>query len=218
MLGSGRAPTRPRRIVHRGPQGDVSGQHHDSDAAAREGGLHGDLEQARHLLRLGDELAEWLHSRNRPLRVGLLEVSTPELLAGDLGGDRQHRHATAVTVVQPVDEVQVARAAAACAHPEPPGQVRLGAGGERGGLLVPHRDPLDVVARPDRVRDPVEGVAGQAVDPGDARRDERVDEQLRNGSCRHEALDLLGLPHRQRMKAVRSVFSFFGEPQARARG
>ena len=68
----------------------------------------------------------------------LLEVGAADLGARDLGGDRQHRNAAAMAVEQAVDQVQVARPAAAGADRELAGQLRLGAGGERRHLLVAH--------------------------------------------------------------------------------
>ena len=75
--------------------------------------------------------------------MGLLEVAAADLRAGDLGGDRQHRNPVAVAVVQAVDQVQVAGPAAAGADGELAGDLRLGAGGERGRLLVAHMHPAD---------------------------------------------------------------------------
>jgi hypothetical protein len=71
----------------------------------------------------------------------------------------------AVRVVQAVDQVQVARSATARAHREPAGDLRLGRGGERGGLLVPDVHPVDAVRAADRVHDRVQAVAHHAVDP-----------------------------------------------------
>ena len=58
-------------------------------------------------------------------------------------GDRQHRHAAALAVEQAVDQMQVARTAAAGANRQLARQMRLGAGREGGALLMAHVDPLD---------------------------------------------------------------------------
>ena len=76
-------------------------------------------------------------------------------------------HARAVAVEQAVDEMQVARPAAARADRELAGQVGLGAGRESGGLLVPDMDPLDLALPAHRVGEAVQAVADEAVDPLD---------------------------------------------------
>jgi hypothetical protein len=47
-----------------------------------------------------------------------LEIIDADLRARDMGGDRQHRHAAAVAIEQAVDQMQIARAAAAGADRE----------------------------------------------------------------------------------------------------
>jgi hypothetical protein len=55
-----------------------------------------------------------------------------------VGRDRKHRHPAAVGVEQPVDQMQVARPAAACADRKLARDRRLAGCGERGNLLVAH--------------------------------------------------------------------------------
>jgi len=76
-------------------------------------------------------------------------------MGGDLRGNGENRYAVTVAVVEPVDQVQVTRAAAAGADGETPGEVRLGARGEGSRLLVPHVDPAKLVLSPDGVGDPL---------------------------------------------------------------
>ena len=57
----------------------------------------------------------------------------------------QYRHAAAVGVEQAVDQMQVARPATAGAYRQLAGQMGFGTGGERGGFLVAHMDPLDLI-------------------------------------------------------------------------
>jgi hypothetical protein len=90
------------------------------------------------------------------LRVGLLKVSAADLTGGDLRGNGENRYAVTVAVVEPVDQVEVARAAAAGADGETPGEVRLGSRGEGRSLFVPRVDPSELVLSPDGVGDPVE--------------------------------------------------------------
>ena len=65
--------------------------------------------------------------------------------------------------------------------PERAGQLGLGAGGERAGLLVAHADPLDALLAADRVGDRVERVADDAPDVRDAEVGERGDDRLGDG-------------------------------------
>ena len=127
-------------------QPDVAGQHDDRDAALVDGGAHGDVEHARHLRRLRDQLAEMAAFPEQDFRMGLLEVAAADLGTGDLGGDREHRHPVAMAIEQAVDEMQVAGPAAAGADGERPGHLRLGAGGEARHLLVAHMHPADAAS------------------------------------------------------------------------
>ena len=75
--------------------------------------------------------------------------------------------------------MQVARPAAAGADGELAGQVRLGAGGEGGGLLVAHVHPVDA-AGPQGVGEAVQRIADDALDALDARGDERLHQLIRD--------------------------------------
>src|SRR5271154_4549857 len=96
-------------------------------------------------------------------------------------GDAEHRHTRTVTIKKAVDEMQVARPAAARADRELAGQVRFGAGGEGAGLLVAHMNPLDLALPADRVGEAVEAVADDAVDALDAGCREGFRELIRYG-------------------------------------
>jgi hypothetical protein len=104
-------------------------------------------------------------------------------------GDRQHRHAAAMTVVESVDEVQVARTAAAGADRELAGEMRLGAGGEGRGLLVAHVNPIDAFDATQRVGEAVERIAYDAVDTPDAGLLQRFRHEVGSGS-RHVDIPL----------------------------
>ena len=88
-----------------------------------------------------------------------------------------------MTVEQPVDEMQIARSAAARADRELAGQMRLGAGREGRDLLVPDMEPLDLALPANGVGQAVQAVADNTVDALDARRCERFRELV--GNCFH---------------------------------
>src|SRR5947199_404614 len=95
-------------------------------------------------------------------------------------------HTVAVAIVQPVDQVQVAGAAAAGADGELAGEVRLCARGEGRGLLVPHVHPSKLVLSPDGVGDPVQRVSGDSIDPRDPSAGEGLYKQLRDRLLSHD--------------------------------
>jgi hypothetical protein len=97
--------------------------------------------------------------------MGLLEVLAADLHGRDLRGDGQYRHPAAVGVEQAVDQVQVARPAAAGAYRQFPGQRRLGGRREPRGLLVPDMLPGDLAVAAQRVGEPVQGVPRDPVHP-----------------------------------------------------
>jgi hypothetical protein len=58
--------------------------------------------------------------------------------------------------------------------------MRLGAGGECGDLLVPDMDPVDLSLTADRIRQAVEAVAYNPIDPLDAGHRQRLGELICN--------------------------------------
>ena len=88
-----------------------------------------------------------------------------------------------MAVEQAVDEVQIARSAAAGADRELAGQMRLGAGREGRNLLVPDMDPLDLALPAERVGQAVQAVADNAINPLDARCGEGFRELVGNSLC-----------------------------------
>ncbi len=86
-----------------------------------------------------------------------------------------------MAVEQAVDEMQVSGSAAAGADRELAGQMRLGAGRECGDLFVADVDPLDLALSSQRIGQPIQAVADDAMDPLDAGRREGLGELIRNG-------------------------------------
>ena len=130
-------------------------------------------------------MAAFLEQR---LRMRLLEIAGADLGRWDLRGDGEHRHARAVTIEQAVDEMQIARPAAAGADGELTRQMRLGAGRERRDLLVPDMDPLDLALPANRVGQPVQAVADNAIDPLDTGCDEDFRELISDRLCHDRSL------------------------------
>src|SRR5258708_33551819 len=97
--------------------------------------------------------------------MGFLEMPGAEFGRRDLRRNRKHWHARPLTIEQAIDELQLARSAAAGADGKLAGQMRLGAGRESCDLLVPHMYPLDLALTADRIGQPVQAVADNAIDP-----------------------------------------------------
>ena len=159
-------------VVDRLEVGDVAGQCDDRDAAQANSVADRRVHGARRLCRGGDELVVDRAFLENAVRVSLLEVHRADLNARDVRGNGEDRCARAVRVVQAVDEVQVARAAGACAHGELARELGLGRRCERRRFLVAHVDPVDAAllraaCLAHGVNDGVERVADNAVDPVD---------------------------------------------------
>src|SRR5262249_41119188 len=81
------------------------------------------------------------------------------------------------------DEMQVARSAAAGADRELTREMGLGTGGKRRDLLVPDMNPFDLALMAQRVGQPVEAVADDAVNAFDSRRHQNLGELIRDPLC-----------------------------------
>jgi hypothetical protein len=127
------------------------------------------------------------------LRVRLLEITRADFRRRDLGGDCEHRQARAVAVEQAVDEMQVAGPAAACADRELTGEMGFAGGGKRRDFLVPDMNPFDLALMAQRVGQPVETVADDAVNALDSRREKNLGELIRYSLC-HGSFPFLPQP------------------------
>ena len=83
------------------------------------------------------------------LRMRLLKVAASDLMARNLRRNRKHWYATPMAIEEAVDEVKIARPATAGTYRNVPRKVSFRAGGECGGLFMPHMQPLDLFALPD---------------------------------------------------------------------
>ena len=172
-------PERQRRIGTLALQ-NVSGDDNHRDSALGDGGAHRDPQHPRHLLRLRNQFAVVAAILEQVLGMGFLEVAAADLLAGDLRGNREHRHAAAVAIVKAIDQVQIARPAAAGADRNLPGEMALCTGRKGGRLFMAHVHPFDLLVPANGVGDPVQRVAGDAIDAFYAGLGQRFDEHLRN--------------------------------------
>jgi hypothetical protein len=68
-----------------------------------------------------------------------------------------------MTVVEPIDQVHITRAATPHTDGQRTGKMRLGAGGESGDFLVPNRNPLNNRLLADRFRKAVQRVTNDPV-------------------------------------------------------
>ena len=102
---------------------------------------------------------KWLHSLEDALGVRFLKVAGANFHAGNLGSQRQHRHAAAVAVEQAVDEVSIAGPARAGAHGQVAGEVGFGTGRKGPAFFVPHGHKLNALAHPNGIGNAIERVA-----------------------------------------------------------
>src|SRR6516225_11396521 len=79
--------------------------------------------------------------------------------------------------------MQVAWSAAAGADRELTREMGLATGGERRDLLVPDVNPFDLALASQRVGQPVEAVADDAVNAFDSRRHENIGKLIRDPLC-----------------------------------
>ena len=165
-----RANERARRMngigqfVVRGGVGDVHRHDEHGDAPSRQRCLASRDGLAAGLLRRKDHLAEDTAAPVHVDEVDLLDRFEAQILPHDLGCDQDDGRAVAIGLVEPIDEVETAGAALACAGREAAGELRFGARREGAGLLVPHMDPIDLAAI-DGVGDLVQRVADDPVAP-----------------------------------------------------
>ena len=81
----------------------IAWQGNHCNPASRERSLHRNLEYARHLGRLRDQLAIVAALSKEIVRVSLLKISAADFNAWNLCRDSQHGYAAAVTIVKTVN-------------------------------------------------------------------------------------------------------------------
>src|SRR5580704_8657828 len=111
-------------------------------------------------------------------RVGLLKISAPDFIAGNLRCDSKHRNPAAVTIVEPVDQMQIARAATSRANGQLPGKMRFRASGKRRRLFMSYMHPLNLLVCANRIRDAIERVPRYAVHSPNSRFSKNIHQQV----------------------------------------
>jgi hypothetical protein len=157
---------------------DVAGDDEDGDAALGDGRPHGYGEDAGDLFGAGDDLTEVRAGHEEVFGASLLEVIRAELGAGNLRGDGEDGDAAALTVVQSIYKVEVARTTASRTDGELASDLGLAPGGEGGDLFVSNHHPIDAVVDADGVCEAVEGIPGDPIDALDACFDKRFYEDV----------------------------------------
>src|SRR5882724_1948722 len=111
-------------------QRDIAGNGNDSNATLGDGGLHGNLEHARHLLRLRYQLAVMAALREEMLGISFLKISTANFPARNLSGDGEDWNAAALTVVEAINQVHIPGATTPGTYRQLASEMGFGAGGE----------------------------------------------------------------------------------------
>src|SRR4029077_1366226 len=164
---------------------DIAGNGNDSNTTFGDGSLHGNLEHARHLLRLRYQLAVMAALREEMFGISLLKISTANFLARNLGGDGEDGNAAALTIVEAVNQMHVAGATTSGTYCQLASEMGLGADGERRCLLVSYTNPANVLSNANRIGNSVERVAGDSIDPLDTGFSQNVNQQLGHCFSRH---------------------------------
>jgi hypothetical protein len=125
-----------RQFVVRGCVGDVRRHDQHGDAAFRQRRLADRDGLAPGLLGGDDHLAIDAAALVNGTEIDLLDRLEPNVVPNDLGCDQDDRHAIAMGLVEPVDEVKAAGAATAGAGCQIAGELRLGPGREGAGFLM----------------------------------------------------------------------------------
>src|SRR5271170_4512206 len=133
-------------------------------------------------------------------RIRFLEISTPDFGARNLRRNGQNGDAAALAIVEAIDQVHVSRPAASGAYRQLAGEMRFGAGRERGCLLMAHTNPFDVLAGTNRIRDAIERIARHSVNSLNIRFHQDVDQQVSHSLCPCHSFPAIWFPELQRQK------------------
>lgn len=166
-------------------QEDLTGHHQDRNPFELKRRAHGRLEQPRELGGEAHKLAVHAALSEDLLGMRLLEVLAPDLVARYVGRDGEYRDPRAIGIEEAVDQVQVARTAAARTYGQSARECRVRGCRKGGCLLMAHVFPGDVAVASQRVGEPVQRVARKSIDPLDARGLQGGHHEVCQG-CRHQ--------------------------------
>ncbi len=164
---------------------DIAGNGNDSNTAFGDGSLHGNLEHARHLLRVRHHFAVMAALREEMFGISLLKISAANFPARNLCGNSEDWNAAALTVVEAINQMHIPRATTSGTYRQLASEMGLGSGGERRYLLVSYTNPANVLSNANRICNSVERVAGHSIDPLDTGFRQNVNQQLGHCFSRH---------------------------------
>ena len=158
------------------------------NAAIRKRGAAGQIGDVFHVGRAHDALVEdgdvheELVERDVLLRIGADQVVKLQ------AGDRQHRLAVELGVVESVQQMNAARTRGRQANAELAGELRISAGHEGGGFFVAHLNEADLVlVRAQRLHDSVDAIAGKPENDFHAPVDQPFDKYIGSSHGAHLA-------------------------------
>src|ERR1700733_1026131 len=136
------------------------------------------LQHPWHLRRAADELTIMAAFPEQRLWVRLLEIARSDLRTRDMRGDDQYRRHAAVRIIDAIEEVHIARSAAADTYRQLTRQLGFGACRKRRNFFVPVMPPFDRLVFPYLMSNGIGRVSHKAMDLRDTRLDEGVDDHF----------------------------------------
>ncbi|RML84546.1 hypothetical protein ALQ89_06473 [Pseudomonas amygdali pv. tabaci] len=159
----------------------IAGQDDNGNTFLADRRAHGTFQHTGELLGVADQFDEVAALLEQLLRVGFLKVIQADFRGRNVRSNRQHRHAVAMAVVQAIDQVQVARSAAACTDRQLAAGCRLGTGGEGCDFFMTGVHPANRIGAFQAVGQAVEAVTGHPPDVGNTCRCEGLRKMVGDG-------------------------------------
>ena len=162
---------------------------HMRDAAIGERGAASQLDDILDMRRAHDAVVVFADVDEELVELDILLGLGVQQVVELQTGDRQYRNTVELGVVEPVQQVDAARAGGCDADAEATGKFGVAAGGEGRRLLVPYLDKADLVlALAEGFDDAVDAIAGNAEDGIDAPSQQGVDQNVAGGRFHGVAL------------------------------
>src|SRR5262245_3128861 len=118
-------------------------------------------------------------------RMSFLKIAAPDFMAWNLSGDGEDGNTATVTIVEPVDQMEITRAATSGTDCQLSREMRFRASGKRRGLFMSHVNPAKLLSPSNRVGNTVERIAGNTVNLPNSRFSENIHQQVRYVFIRH---------------------------------